>query len=77
MSMGYEMSDKKAGKVEKVKAYFDGKGLFYDEKGNGQLVFDGRFNLWSTTEKWHDSLTNMTGVGINSFLKHLTSNNIL
>ena len=77
MGMSYEMSDKKAGKVEKVKAYFDNKGLFYDEKGNGQLVFDGRFSLWATTEKWHDSFGGETGIGINSFLKHLTLNNIL
>lgn len=73
----YAMSDKKTKKLSKVKAFFDSLGLFYDEKGSGQLVFDSRFNLWATTEKWHDTANNQTGVGINGFCNHLKENGLI
>lgn len=73
MAVDYTMNDKKQGKLDKVKAFFDGKDLFYEEKANGHLVFDRTKNLWATTEKWHDSATGKTGVGINDFYKYLTT----
>lgn len=77
MATTYDMSDKKQEKLDKVKKYLDSKGLFYDEKANGQLQFDKSISLWATTEKWYDSSTGTTGVGINSFIRYLDSVNIL
>lgn len=73
MAVDYKMSDKKTAKLERVKTFFDNKGLFYDEKPNGQLVFENTVSLWATTEKWHDSATQKSGVGVNSFINYLNT----
>lgn len=71
MNVDYTMNNKKQDKLSKVKAFFDSKGLFYEEKANGHLIFDRTKNIWATTEKWHDSATGQSGVGINSFYHYI------
>lgn len=73
MAVDYKMNHKKQNKLDKVKRFFDDKGLFYEEKANGHLVFDRTKSLWATTEKWHDSATGKSGVGVNEFYKYLTT----
>ena len=57
-------------KIERVKSHLDKQGIFYNEHANGHLKVD-TVNLWSTSEKWHDTTTGDKGVGVNGFISHL------
>lgn len=59
-------------KIDSIKKFLDSKGIFYTEKPNGQFIIDG-VNFWATKEKWHSPKDGISGVGINSLLKHLDS----
>ena len=65
------MKPKNESKLEQVKQFLQGNGLFITEFPNGQLQVD-KVNLWVTSEKWHDPLHNVKGVGVNSFIEYVT-----
>jgi hypothetical protein len=71
-----ELGEKKQNKVDEARAILDKQGIIYKEMQYGQLQVD-KVNFWATTEKWHDPVRKVKGVGINSFLTHLKKNNII
>lgn len=66
------MKPQNENKLESVKNFLKGNGLFISEFPNGQLQVD-KVNLWVTSEKWHDPLKNIKGVGVNSFIEYVTT----
>jgi hypothetical protein len=65
------MSQKTLDKIESAKQILTDKGILFRELPNGQLQVDG-VNFWATKEKWFDPRKDVHGVGINSFVKHIT-----
>lgn len=56
--------------IDNVKEYLNNRDVFFVEKANGHLVIEG-VNYWATKDKWHSPKESLSGVGINSLLKHL------
>ena len=71
------LSAQNQAKVDKVKEILNQKGIYFEEKANGQINAD-KVSYWATTEKWYDPKTGEKGVGLNSFLMKLgiSSNSI-
>lgn len=65
------MRQSKEEKTKAVLEFLRGHGLFVNDKGNGHLIVD-KVNLWATSEKWYDPMTNAQGIGVNSFLEYVT-----
>lgn len=59
--------DKKTKLLKKL----DELDMFYEESANDQITVD-RVSIWLKKEKWYDPINQTKGIGINSFLKHIT-----
>lgn len=49
----------------------DELGIFYTESGNDCITVD-RVSIWMKKEKWYDPIEKVKGIGMNSYLKHIT-----
>lgn len=45
--------------------------LVYSEHANNEIRVD-KASIWMTKEKWYDAETGEKGVGVNSFISHIS-----
>ena len=45
--------------------------MFYMESANDCITVD-RVSIWMKKEKWYDPIKQVRGIGINSYLQHIT-----
>lgn len=56
----------------KLLGKLDELNIFYVESKNDCITVD-RTSIWLKKEKWYDPIQNVKGIGINSYLNHITN----
>ena len=65
------MNKEKTEMVKQTLEFLKNKELIVIEKNNGQLVVNGRYDFWATTQKWQDREKQFVSKGLSQFLNYI------